>query len=180
MDREGTSTKDQLADALEALMEAKPLDDIRVTEVIDAVGTSRQTFYRHFHDKYDLMEYCYLRMYENTFGKMNKYYPFSAACADLYDLFRKKQSFLKAAFQSHDVNNLTAVAEKWVRSTYARYLALQGVKDAGDVAFALDLMVIGGVELTKRWVLEGMTMPNDQLIRYWKLSAPQNIARYFS
>ena len=161
-------------------MALAPIDDIHVTEIIDAAGTSRQTFYRHFCDKYELVEYCYLRMFEDTFGRMNKYYPFSAACSDLYDRFRQKQSFLKAAFQSHDANNLSTIAEKWVRATYARYLELQGARDAGDVAFALDLMVIGGVELTRRWVMDGMSMPNEKLIRYWKLTAPANIAKYFA
>lgn len=173
------NTKDLLADTLEAMMGVAPVDSIHVTEIIEAAGVSRQTFYRHFCDKYELMEYCYLRMYEDTFGKMNKYYPFSAACSDLYVRFRQKSSFLKAAFQSHDANNLTAIAEKWVRSTYARYLELQGVHDVADVAFSLDLMVIGGVELTRRWVMDDMSMSNEKLIRYWKLSAPANIAKYF-
>ena len=47
-------TRDQLGDALVALMHEKPFDAIKVQEVLDRASVSRSTFYAHFRDIDDL------------------------------------------------------------------------------------------------------------------------------
>jgi len=47
-------TRDKLGDALIALMQQKPFDDITVQEVLDRAGIGRSTFYAHYRDKNDL------------------------------------------------------------------------------------------------------------------------------
>lgn len=39
--------KEKLANALEKIMEAKPLDEVHVTEIAKRAGVSKQTFYHH-------------------------------------------------------------------------------------------------------------------------------------
>lgn len=59
-------SKRQLAGALEQLMEQKPLDQVRVSEIVALAGVSKQTFYHHFTDKYHLMEYCFRDMFSSS------------------------------------------------------------------------------------------------------------------
>jgi AcrR family transcriptional regulator len=172
-------TKNKLADALEQLMETKPLDSIFVTEIARKAQVSKQTFYHHFEDKYALMEFCYERMAIPTFEKMNKYYPFSEGCRDLYKLYHNKETFMRNAFSSKDVNGLTEVMFRHVRQTYRHYLAAQGVKDTGDIAFMLDLFTYGATILTKKWIERGMDTPDDELIRLWLKSLPAPLVPYF-
>lgn len=47
-------TRDALGDALIALMQEKPFNEITVNEVLDRAGVSRSTFYKHYSDKDDL------------------------------------------------------------------------------------------------------------------------------
>jgi len=47
-------TRDALGDALLALIQEKPFDDVTVQEVLDRAGIGRSTFYAHFQDKDDL------------------------------------------------------------------------------------------------------------------------------
>lgn len=54
MDRRVRRTRDALGDALVALMQEKPFDDIKVQDVLDRAGVGRSTFYAHFRDKDDL------------------------------------------------------------------------------------------------------------------------------
>lgn len=171
--------EDKLADALEELMETKPLDSIFVTDIARRAGVSKQTFYHHFADKYALMEFCYERMAAPTFEKMNKYYPFSECCHDLYALYHDKEAFLRNAFASKDVNGLTEVMFRNTRQTYHRFLAVQGVADEGDTAFALDLFTRGATDLTRQWIERGMDTPDDELIRLWLASLPASLAPYF-
>ena len=47
-------TRDVLGDALVALIQQKPFDDITVQNLLDRAGVSQSTFYTHYADKQDL------------------------------------------------------------------------------------------------------------------------------
>lgn len=50
-------TKRALRDSLRKELETKPFDKITVRDITEACGVSRMTFYYHFGDIYDLIEY---------------------------------------------------------------------------------------------------------------------------
>ena len=52
-------TKLWIAEKMRALLKQKPLEKIRVTEICQAAGIERPTFYYHFRDKYDLMAWMF-------------------------------------------------------------------------------------------------------------------------
>jgi len=52
-------TKKALAASLKHLLEQKPLSKITVTDITNDCEVSRHTFYYHFQDIYDLMEWIY-------------------------------------------------------------------------------------------------------------------------
>ena len=54
-----TSTKKALASALKKMMEVKPIDKITVKDLVELCGVNRQTFYYHFDDVYDLLEWVF-------------------------------------------------------------------------------------------------------------------------
>ena len=49
--------KQMIAEALTKLLEHKRVDKITVKELVDACGISRQTFYYHFQDIMDVIEW---------------------------------------------------------------------------------------------------------------------------
>ena len=55
----GLVTKKAFAEALKELMEHKTLDHITVKDITDRCEMNRQTFYYHFHDIYDLLDWIY-------------------------------------------------------------------------------------------------------------------------
>ena len=52
-------TKDALGKALKVLLEKKPLSKISVKDITEYCNISRNTFYYHFKDKYDLVNWIY-------------------------------------------------------------------------------------------------------------------------
>lgn len=54
-----TSTKHALADALKQMMEVKPIAKITVKDLVEICNVNRQTFYYHFNDVYDLLEWVF-------------------------------------------------------------------------------------------------------------------------
>ena len=47
------------AKAIKSLIKTQPLDKITVTDIVFQAGKTRQTFYRHFQDKYDLVNWIF-------------------------------------------------------------------------------------------------------------------------
>ena len=50
-------TKRALSEALKEALRHKPLSKVTVTELTDACGVNRMTFYYHFQNIYDLIEW---------------------------------------------------------------------------------------------------------------------------
>ena len=68
-------TKEALASALKKLLEQQPLSKISVKYITDYCDISRNTFYYHFKDKYELINWIfYTDMLENvnTFNDPSK------------------------------------------------------------------------------------------------------------
>lgn len=49
--------KYKLANAMKECMVSSPVEKITVKEICDTCGVTRQTFYRNFQDKYDLINW---------------------------------------------------------------------------------------------------------------------------
>lgn len=58
--------KYKLANAMKECMFSSPVEKITVKEICDTCGVTRQTFYRNFQDKYDLINW-YLYNYSSNF-----------------------------------------------------------------------------------------------------------------
>ena len=64
--------KYRLAQAIRECMKTTPVDRITVREIVQTCGTTRQTFYRHFTDKYDLINWYLTSCWRNpspTWGR---------------------------------------------------------------------------------------------------------------
>ena len=59
------STKRVLAQSLKRLLSARTLDKITVKDIVEDCGVNRQTFYYHFRDIYDLLEWSFRDTAEN-------------------------------------------------------------------------------------------------------------------
>ncbi|MCP1639625.1 TetR/AcrR family transcriptional regulator C-terminal domain-containing protein [Streptococcus gallinaceus] len=61
-------TKLAFEQALKDLMQTKSFDKITVTELVQFMGVNRQTFYYHFKDIYDLLEWVFINDGEAMIG----------------------------------------------------------------------------------------------------------------
>ena len=54
-----SSTKEALGNTLKKMLSVKPIDKITVKDLVEECGVNRQTFYYHFDDVYDLLEWVF-------------------------------------------------------------------------------------------------------------------------
>lgn len=62
-------TKKAIAASVERLLEKKPLDRITIKEITDDCGMTRNTFYYHFQDIYDLCRWIFITQADEITGR---------------------------------------------------------------------------------------------------------------
>lgn len=81
------TTKQHITDCFNGLSRKYTLDQITVNMIAEAAGVSKSTFYRHFLDKYDVMNYNYKRVLDEIFS--------FNACKSWNELFLSILSFIE-------------------------------------------------------------------------------------
>lgn len=66
-------TKQLIADSLKKLMAEKPLNKISIRELVADCGVNRQTFYYHFQDIYDLLEWIIKKEIVSVLGNSDNF-----------------------------------------------------------------------------------------------------------
>ncbi len=102
---ETNGTKNALAQSMKNLMSEKSFAKISITDICDGCGMNRKSFYYHFRDKYDLMNWIF---YSDFISVMS-----STQCENGWDLletvcemFYKDQKFYRSAFKTEGQNSL--------------------------------------------------------------------------
>jgi probable dihydroxyacetone kinase regulator len=99
-------TKDALAGALKEILKEKPLEKITIKDITKYCNVSRNTFYYHFADKYELVNWIFYTetlKEVNTFSDPDRWLDsFVNLCKYLYE----NREFYLSAFQYVGQNSL--------------------------------------------------------------------------
>ena len=68
----GEAIQYKLADAARRCMRDTPVDSLTVSRIVREAGVARQTFYRHFADKYDLINWYFDKILLELFEHMGE------------------------------------------------------------------------------------------------------------
>ena len=63
-------TKYKLAASVKECMKTQPVDKITVKNIVEGCGVTRQTFYRSFLDKYDLINWYFDKLVLQSFEQI--------------------------------------------------------------------------------------------------------------
>jgi len=103
------STKKALANALNDVLEKKPLDKITITDLTDACGVNRQTFYYHFHDIYELVEWMYLGAANYAIGQNKTYTNWQDGMLSMCNMMLENKSFILRTYHSRAKDHLEEI-----------------------------------------------------------------------
>ncbi len=107
-------TKNALADALKNLMLEQDFEKISVSEICEECGMNRKSFYYHFKDKYDLVNWIF---YEDFLKQLQaaSYDTGWDALEDLCGKFYNDRDFYLAALKIEGQNSFTEYVIETVR-----------------------------------------------------------------
>ena len=154
-----TLTKQALKNALMKLLEQRPLDRVTIQEVTAAAGVSRKTFYYHFRDIYDLVEWALLDEIQRYSSLLNETGDWTR---DLVIAFRYATEHRRA------ITNLVQTAELGELERIVRRIIAPRAERIFDQAaagqpvypedrqFIVDIFTFGITGMFLSWIRDGM------------------------
>ena len=151
-------TKLMLANSLKKLMAEKPFSKICVADITGSCGVTRTTFYYHFKDKYDLMNWIY---YTETVPFMSAYQKVENWTDGLRDLcyyMKENEAFYSNALNTTGQNSFQEYLNDYIRDLAASVLeSIKGTQfDEEKWGFITEFIATSFVGLIVRWSDTGM------------------------
>lgn len=167
------------AKAIKSLIKKQPLDKITVTDIVSTAGKTRQTFYRHFQDKYDLVNWYFEKLVLKSFEEMNQGGSLQEALNLKFAFIEQEHAFFKEAFKSNDYNNLIHYDFCCIYDFYKNYIYKSTGKTlSSDIDFLLNMYCRGSVDMTVEWVLNDIPIKKEEIVSYLIEAIPDKLKEY--
>lgn len=156
------STKDAFAQALKKMMRIKPMDKITVKDLVELCGVNRQTFYYHFDDVYDLLEYVFEEDANRVLPKEIVYDHWREDVMKYFEYLMENKMFALNVFNSNSrTYMLRYFKERLSECVYGFALIVcEEINiDRSDFEFIIDFYTYGIVGLISQWMENGMELP---------------------
>jgi probable dihydroxyacetone kinase regulator len=160
-------TKRALSQSLKKLLANKPLDKITVTDIVEDCGVNRQTFYYHFQDMADLVEWTCLEDADKALQDRKTYSTWQEGFLSIFNLMKEDQTFIMNIYHSVSLDQLELYLYKLV---YPLLLNVVNEQAKGmsvreeDKAFIADFYKYAFVGLALDWVKHGMLEDPQKII----------------
>lgn len=153
------TTKKALAASLKKLLDEKPLDKITVVDIVEDCEVNRQTFYYHFQDIYDLVEWIYTNEATKALDGKKTYDTWQQGFLQIFKYALSNRSFVMNTYHSVSREFL----ENYLyNETYDLLIGVIEEKADGmrvrseDKKFIANFYKYGFVGLMLEWIKTGM------------------------
>ena len=159
-------TKKALATSLKKLLSKKELSKITITNITKDCGVNRQTFYYHFKDKYDLINWIYSTEFISNI--QDKIYDsewdfIEDTCTYFYDNrdFYKKALLIEGqnSFFEYFRDVLKAIVNEYLRSLFM---------ECKDSEFYTTFLTDAFITSIVRWLTDRNCMPAEEYVTLLK------------
>ena len=163
------TTKRALAASLKKLLAEKSLDKITVTDIVDDCEVNRQTFYYHFKDIYDLVEWIYSNEATKALDGKKTYDTWQQGFLQIFEYVLENKAFVKNTYYSISREHLEGYLHN---ETYNLLIGVIEEKAAGipvrddDKAFIAHFYKYAFVGLMLEWVRKGMKEKPSAIIEH--------------
>ena len=153
---EHDQTRYIFAKSLKDLMTKQSLDKITVTDVVKHSGMTRQTFYRYFKDKYDLVNWYFEKLADKSFRQIGNSSTLKEGLVKKFTFILNDRIFFSQAFQSKDYNNVERYDYQCILEFYTHIIEKKIGTIPKDILFLLEMYCHGSITMTVNWATTGM------------------------
>ena len=154
-------TKQALSNALKELLEEQSFEKISVSDICERCHMNRKSFYYHFKDKYDLVNW----IFDTEFVELNQNSALETRLLSpnfddrwqnieiICDYFYENRSFYRRVLKVDGQNSFVSHFREFIRPLFRlRVEALLGVEDVPEMVY--DFVLDGVICVVERWLLD--------------------------
>lgn len=170
-------TKYKLAGAVRELMAFTPVDRITVKQIVERCDVTRQTFYRNFKDKYDLINWYFDKLAIVSFRQMGVSLTLREGLIKKFEFIKGERCFFTAAFKSEDHNSLLQHDFDFIYEFYTDIIKKKYQREIPpDIEFLLEMYCRGSIAMTVQWVTGGMKRSTEDMAELLVRAPPPELA----
>ncbi len=159
----GEKTKYRLAQSMKECMKTTSVANITVKQITENCGVTRQTFYRNFMDKFDLINWYFDKLLLKSFEHMGMGKTVYEALVKKFTYIQEEQAFFVAAFRYDSQNSLREHDFELILAFYEDLIREKtGKAPVGNIHYLLEMYCQSSIYMTIRWVMgELVCMPEE-------------------
>ena len=166
--KKSESTDVALAESLKSLMMHVPFEKITIRDITDEASVIRTTFYNHFQDKYDLLDWIFYEYYIKPSNQLMENNMLLEAFRLMIRNMEKDREFFLKAVRS-DENSLYDVMFRSYRDTVQKILHsmgidLQQVNPLFTEKLVAEYYANSITFIVTKWIEMEMTIPSDDVV----------------
>ena len=165
-------TKQALIASFKKLLETEPFDKITISDITNDCGLSRQTFYYHFRDIFDMIRWIYNSESLNEIGGRGGYGTWQDKIRELFDYTLHNKSLILGTFNSKCRNDLVGY---YMDVSIRKISDIVEMKSDGDIAekdkkFIASVYAYAFVGIMVDWISDGMKESSEEMVdRVYKI-----------
>lgn len=157
-----------LAESLKELSQTRPIEKITIKEITDKAGVIRPTFYNHFQDKYELMEWII------TTELLQPMYPLihagmvTEAMVLMFTNIEKDKAFYSKAVKMEGVVTFHEIAIKCAKEMLVKiFTEMKGDKEPTHKWLTVDIIATYYAQsmcfAVEEWISSGYVLPPREM-----------------
>ena len=147
-------TKYRLAEAAKKCMASSGTDAMTVTQIVQTCGVTRQTFYRNFQDKYDLINWYFDKLLAKSFEHMGMGTTVYDALVKKFTYIQEEHVFFAAAFKYDSQNSLRQHDFELILDFYENLIREKTGRIPDETIHCiLEMYCHSSIYMTVKWVL---------------------------
>ena len=158
------STKEALGAALKQMLAIKPIEKITIKDLVEICGVNRQTFYYHFDDVYDLLEWVFEEDANRVLPHEIVYDHWREDVTLFFTYLKDNSSFALNIYNSHSRTYMLRYYKRRLQQCirgFAVIVCETRNVDRSDFDFVVELYANMIVGLISQWLDAGMPIPKD-------------------
>lgn len=165
-------TKQALIASFKKLLETEPFDKITISDIANDCGLSRQTFYYHFRDIFDMIRWIYNSESLNEIGGRGGYGTWQDKIRELFDYTLNNKSLILGTFNSKCRNDLVGY---YMDVSIRKISDIVEMKSDGDIAekdkkFIASVYAYAFVGIMVDWISDEMKESSEEMVdRVYKI-----------
>lgn len=179
-EKAGEKTKIKIAFAFERILRKCSFEKITVADIANECEVSRQTFYNHFLDKFDLVNWIYGQLLERTTRRIGIDLTWEQAVRVKLETMKKHRDFYAQILSVKDAEGLFNTEAQIVFDYYQKNLKRLVGKRLNELeSYSLMIYCHGATRMTAEWICTGAVMSVENVLVANKVALPPFARKIF-